>query len=85
MAITNCSRCGSEKVMPNLQIKDRLRPGMKLVVEVEEEEEKLNTMIFKRSPNSPMTATVCSDCGNVELTVDNPKLLWEHYSIKKNT
>lgn len=80
MAITNCSRCGSEEVMPNLQIRDNLGFGIKLEVEIEENP---NAMIFKKSRRSSMTATVCSDCGNVELTVDNPKLLWAHYSMKK--
>ena len=82
MAITKCPRCGSEKVMPNLQIRDNLGFGIKLEVEVEGNP---NAMIFKKSRRSALKATVCGECGNVELSVNNPKQLWEHYSITKNT
>lgn len=77
-----CPRCDSEKVMHNLQIRDNLGFGIKLEVEVEGNP---NAMIFKKSRRSALTASVCYECGNVELTADDPKLLWEHYSIKKDT
>ena len=79
MATTKCPRCDSEKIMQDLLIRDEM--GLSLNIQV------INTQasIFQKTKKETLKATVCGECGNVELTVDNPKLLWEHYSIKKNT
>ncbi len=77
-----CSRCGSDKIMPNLRIYDlgneigTLRTdwiGIEVVG-------KPKALVFKESHQELVRATVCGDCGNVEFTVDNPKGLWETYT-----
>ncbi len=79
MEITNCSRCGSEKVMQNLLIQSEMALQIKITVI------NAGAPIFQKTKMEALKATVCGECGNVELTADNPKQLWEHYSIKKNT
>lgn len=82
-----CSRCGSDKIMPNLRIYDFANPvgtsrknwiGIEVVA-------KPDALIFKDAHQELLRATVCGDCGNVELTVDNPKGLWESYTKRQNT
>ncbi len=82
-----CSRCGSDKIMPNLRIYDLGNLvgtlgtdwiGIEVVA-------KPDAAIFKDAHQELVRATVCGDCGNVELTVDNPKKLWESYTKAQNT
>ncbi len=79
MATTKCPRCGSEKIMQDLLILDAMGSGLNILV--------INTQasIFQKTKKEALKAAVCGECGNVELSVNNPKQLWEHYSIKKNT
>lgn len=84
MATMKCSRCGSEKVMPNLRIRDRYEAGMGQDVEVEVEGNP-DAMIFKKAHREALRATVCGECGNVGLSVENPNALWETYSQGKDS
>ena len=79
MATMKCPRCGSEKIMHNLWIRDRYDrlQGDDLEVVVES---KPNALLFKGTHREALRATVCGECGNVELSVENPKGLWETYS-----
>ena len=79
MATMNCPRCDSDKIMQDLLIHDEMGLSVYILV--------LNTQasIFQKTKKEALKAAVCGECGNVELSVNNPKQLWEHYSIKKNT
>lgn len=79
MATLKCPRCDSEKIMQDLLILDKMGSGLNILV--------INTeaSIFQKTKREELKASVCGECGNVELSVNNPKQLWEHYSIKKNT
>ena len=81
MAAIKCGRCGSEKVMSNLRIRDRYT-AEDLEVEVEGNPD---AMIFKKAQKEALRATVCGECGNVGLSVENPKALWETYTQKQNS
>ncbi len=81
MAAMKCGRCGSEKVMPNLRIRDRYT-AEDLEVEVEANPD---AMIFKKAHKEPLRATVCGECGNVGLSVENPEALWETYTQAKDS
>ena len=81
MPAMKCGRCGSEKVMSNLRIRDRYT-AEDLEVEVESNP---NAMIFKKAHKEALRATVCGKCGNVGLSVENPEALWEAYTQKKNS
>ena len=84
MAAMKCGRCGSEKVMPNLRIRDRYEAGLGQDLEVEVEGNP-DAVIFKKAHREAIRATVCGECGNVGLSVENPKALWEVYNGKKDS
>ena len=85
MATMKCGRCGSEKVMPNLRIRDRYDAGLgraDLEVEVQANPDAL---IFKQVHREALRATVCGECGNVGISVENPQRLWEIYAERENS
>ncbi len=75
-----CPRCGSENIMPNLRIRDRYERGLGQSLEVEVKGNP-NALFFKKTHREALRATVCGECGNVGLSVENPKGLWETYTI----
>ncbi|MCG9126385.1 hypothetical protein JT359_02175 [Candidatus Poribacteria bacterium] len=79
MSTLKCPRCDSEKIMQDVLILNAMGSGLNIVV--------INTeaSILQKTKREALKASVCGECGNVELSVNNPKQLWEHYSIKKNT
>jgi hypothetical protein len=70
--------------MPNLRIRDRYERGLGQDLEVEVQGNP-DAMIFKKSHREKLRATVCGECGNVGLSVENPKGLWETYSQRENS
>ena len=84
MAAMKCLQCGSENIMPNLTIVDRVEEWHDdyLAIEINR---KPNALIFKGTHRELLRANVCGECGNVGLTVDNPKALWEAYSKIANS
>lgn len=84
MATMKCPRCGSEKIMPNLRIHDRYKGRHDDWIGIEIEG-KPDALIFKDTHKEFLRATVCGECGNVELTADNPKGLWETYCQSKDS
>ena len=84
MATMKCNRCGSEKVMPNLRIRDRYEAGMGQDLEVEVHG-KPDALIFKQAHREALRATVCGECGNVGLSVENPQRLWKTYTEREKS
>ena len=84
MATMKCSRCGSEKIMPNLRIRDRYDAGVGQDLEVEVQANP-DALIFKQAHRVALRATVCGECGNVGLSVENPQTLWKAYTQRKNS
>ncbi len=84
MATMKCPRCGSENIMPNLRIRDRYERGLGQDLEVEVQGNP-GALIFKGAHRETLRATVCGECGNVGLSVENPKGLWETYSQRENS
>lgn len=84
MASMKCGRCGSEKIMPDLRIRDRYEAGMGQDLEVEVQGNP-DALIFKQAHREALRATVCGECGNVGLSVENPQALWKTYSERKNS
>lgn len=85
MALIKCDRCGSEKVMPDLRIRARHEGAVAkqdLVVEVQGNPDAL---IFKEAHIELLKATVCGECGNVGLSVEDPQALWKIYSERKHS
>ena len=73
-----CPVCGSDKIMPNLRIRDRyeLHQGEDLEVVIARNPD---AIVFKGLHREALRATVCGECGDVRLTVDNPNGLWQTY------
>lgn len=73
-----CPVCGSEKIMQDLEL--TAQGGGPLVVIVQGNPDAL---IFKDTKLGTLQATVCGDCGNVGLSIEKPRELWETYiSVK---
>ena len=73
-----CPVCSSDKIMPNLRIRDRYdaHQGEDLEVVIARNP---HALIFKGLHKEALRATVCGDCGNVGLSIENPNELWETY------
>ena len=84
MATMKCSRCGSEKIMTNLRIRDRYDAGVGQDLEVEVQRDP-RALIFKQAQREALRATVCGECGNVGLSVENPQALWKAYTERKDS
>ena len=70
--------------MPNLRVRDRYDAGVGQDLEVEVQANP-DALIFKRSHRGALRATVCGECGNVGLSVENPQTLWKAYTQRKNS
>ncbi len=84
MATMKCPRCGSENIMPNLRIRDRYERNLGQDLEVEVQGNP-DALIFKQAHREALRATVCGECGNVGISVENPNGLWEIYSQRENS
>ena len=80
MATMKCGRCRSEKIMPNLRIRDSQSGDLKVEVPGNPD-----ALIFKEIHREALRATVCGECGNVGLSVENPNALWDTYTQNKNS
>ena len=80
MATMKCSKCGSENIMTNLQV--RVGVGEELEVEVRGAP---NALVFKQTHREALRATVCGECGNVELSAENPGALWKIYTQHRDS
>jgi hypothetical protein len=72
-----CSRCGSDQIVSNARVLDRREHytgDLSVVVYGDP-----GALVFKDSLYGTLTADICGQCGHVELTVDNPAELFEHF------
>lgn len=84
MDTLKCTRCDSEKIIPNIRIVDRwghLEDDY-LAIEIKQNPKAL---IFKDTHRELISADVCGECGYVSLSVDNPKGLWDAHVKKQNS
>ena len=77
-----CPRCSSEKIMPNLQVRDRAESIFDKDLEVVVDN-KPDAVFFKGAHYEALRATVCGECGYVSLSVKNPEALWNVFSRAK--
>ena len=77
----NCTKCGSDKIMSNVKIVDEGMAGDNHDTSIEFNKNP-NAWILKGKQKGTLLANVCGQCGYVELSVVNPKELWDLY--KKN-
>ncbi len=74
---TECSKCGSHKVIPNVQVDDQGRNGTReMTVSVLENP---NAILFMGAHLGTVRAWVCGTCGYMELYVENSEELYTAY------
>jgi hypothetical protein len=74
---TECSRCGSTRIIPGLTIVDQGEgSGGKLKAILFGSPQAL---IFEDRLYAEIKADICGNCGHIELRVTNPRELYEHY------
>jgi predicted nucleic-acid-binding Zn-ribbon protein len=77
MNISKCAKCGSTKIMPDIQVFDQgQHSDGRLKVVIAEEP---NALIFKRNKLTALRAQICGECGYTELAVEDPHMLYEAY------
>ena len=72
-----CARCGSSKIIPDVQVIDKGPNGhgdLQVTILLEP-----HASIFKGRQYIPLRARVCGDCGFTELFVKDPELIWNAY------
>lgn len=74
--MNQCPKCRSEKIIPYVQIFDRVGHSIRLGVKVFEHPEAL---VFKGAHAADLRARVCGECGYVESYVENPQELYSAY------
>ena len=75
---TFCAYCGSNKVIANVQVCDQgqhSNGNLRVVVCGDP-----NAIFFKDRLYGDIVATICADCGRVELRVENAAELYSHSS-----
>jgi len=73
-----CSKCGSTKTIPMVNIMDQGQHSdgtLKATVGYTNPE----AWLFKGAVYAQLKATICGDCGFVELCVDDPAKVYEDY------
>lgn len=79
MRTTVCSRCGSNRIIPEVMIEDRGMSDVpwELAVRVDE---KPHAVLFKGRHSESLRAWICGGCGYTELYVSNTEELYIAYS-----
>ncbi len=74
---STCEVCGSDKIIPNVRVVDQGEysdGNLSLVVLGNPD-----AVIFQDRHYGKITAHVCGECGHVELSVANPRALYQKY------
>ena len=74
MKIRKCAVCGSDKMIPNVAIRDSQSLSIKAQVISKPE-----AILFKDPVYSQLRAWICGECGYVMLFVRRPKKLYQAY------
>ncbi len=72
-----CAKCGSTKIIPKVRVLDQGQHSngdLQVVVYGNPE-----ALVFKDRLYGKLTADICGECGHVELRVENPAELFQHY------
>ena len=71
-----CLKCGSDAMVPGARMIDRGDGNTRQVAQVGVAT-KPDAIVFKGEVRSEVSASVCGDCGFVELYADDPHALWD--------
>jgi hypothetical protein len=79
--LLRCPKCGSTKIIPGIKVSDQGEYSdgtLRVVVEGNP-----NALLFKDRRYGRFYADICGQCGHVELKVEEPGALYEHYLKSK--
>ena len=79
MKPTTCSKCHSEKIIPNVFIEDKGMSNVPWSLSVRVDE-KPDAIVFKGRHTDTLRAWLCGECGFTELYVENPQQLYAAYT-----
>lgn len=77
MVPNRCVVCGSERIIPGVTIWDQGRQSsgdLKVAIAANPD-----ALVFRDVTFNRLRAAICGDCGHVELSVDDPRALYEAY------
>lgn len=75
MAAT-CTRCGSDKIIEDAKIEDRISMDRRVSLEVLIGYRPTGGMRADQPQRFPLTARICGSCGFTEMFVSDPDRLW---------
>ncbi len=71
-----CARCGSDRVVEDAKVEDRITADRRVSLEVMIGYRKSGTMLPEKPQRFPLTARICGSCGYTDLYVADPVKLW---------
>jgi hypothetical protein len=77
MVPNRCVVCSSERIIPGVTIWDQGRQSsgeLKVAIAANPD-----AIVFREVTFSRVRAAICGDCGHVELSVDDPRALYDAY------
>ena len=75
-----CPRCGSDKIIPGVSLRDHYGDmGIRSDAVHAEVDGKPNALVFKDRATGDVQLAICGACGHVEVSVDNFEALYEKY------
>jgi hypothetical protein len=79
---TTCTKCGSDKIIPDVAVFDKGHQNFmgRLMVGIHGNPKAL---LFKQTSLSPLTACICGVCGYTELIAKDPEGLYKAYQKAK--
>ena len=75
-----CSKCQSDKIIPDLRIIDQAGNTIRLGINVYDHPDAL---VFRGTHSSTLYSQICGECGHVESYVQNPQELYSVYLASK--
>jgi len=76
MKVTLCSKCNSDKIVPNASVRCRAESGKTWVLRVVR---RPDAIIFTKAIESEVVAQVCGECGYTEFYAEEPQALYSAY------
>jgi hypothetical protein len=77
---TNCLRCGSDKIIPDVPLTDHFGDwGMSSRQSRVEVHGEPRAFIMRDTAVGELSVRVCGECGHAELTASHANELWEKY------
>lgn len=82
--MTQCPQCGSDKIIPDVPLKDRFGDTGSFSRQAAVEKQGApQAWVFKDSCEGQIFLSICGECGHASMRVGNARLLWAAYQRSK--